>query len=459
MNKQLQSISKFVERDALSQEIDSDMHCGDLVLKILRDFDEAGIFHVYLRNYENLPKDIGNDVDILVSKHMREVAANLVKNALPETGWELIRQVEFGPISLFLASKDGTRFMHLDLFDRIEWHWLEYADSAGVIERRQWNGMVWQPDPADEVVLNILTRLVYAGTVREKHRTQARAFLSAAGPEPLISAFIAHLGERSGRKLADLVVAEAWEELTRQAPDVRASLHRQVILHAPGSAMIGLWRYLCRGALRLLRPPGPFLVFEGADGVGKSTVMEGILPLMKELTGKSNALMFHWKPTRNSIRISGEPAGPAQDPRGMTLRSMPLSLLYLGYHWLGFWTGYLRFVLLAKAKNRAVIGDRYAYEFFLDPARLRLNLPRWLLRVAAALVPRPDLVLCLVADPAAVISRKQELSEAEIIRYQKELTLLSNKSSRFTLLHADGNIEENTHAARARILSCLYSRK
>ena len=459
MNNRIPSILKVVERGALSQETCSYMNCGDLVLKILRDFDEAGICYVYLRNYENLPEEIGNDVDLLVTKHMRGVAAKLVENALPNTGWELIRQVEFGPISLFLATKDGTRFMHLDLFDRVEWHWLEYAVSSAVIERRQWNGMVWHPYPADEVVLNILTRLVYAGMVRKKHQIQAQLFLEQQDPNSLISAFVMHLGTRPGRKLAELVLDQNWEEVMRWTPQIRRCLYRRALLCSPSSALLGLWRYLRRAISRLMFPPGPFLVFEGADGVGKSTVMEGILPLMKEITGKSDTLMFHWKAARKSLRIGGEAAGAAQNPHGKSVRSSSLSFLFLAYHWLGFWIGYLRHVLPARAKNRTVIGDRYAYEFFLDPARLRLSLPRWLLRVASSTVPQPDLVLCLVADPTAVIARKQELNEKEIIRYQKDLTLLTTGNCRFSLLHADGNIEENIHAARGRILSCLYQHK
>jgi thymidylate kinase len=309
------------------------------------------------------------------------------------------------------------------------------------------------------VALNVLTRLVYAGVVREKHRIQAQSYLAENGPEPLISAFGSHIGVKPGRHVAGLVVKQDWEELLRSVPEVRRGIFRQALSHSPNSALLGLWRYLRRATLRILRPSGPFLVFEGADGVGKSSVIEGILPFMKELTGKSDTLMFHWKPTRNSIRIAGEPAGPAQNPRGETARSPMLSMLFLGYHWLGFWFGYLRHVLPARARNRAVIGDRYAYEFFLDPARLRLSLPRWILKLASTTVPQPDLVICLVADPAVVVARKNELSETDIRHYQEELTLLTTQNPRFSLLHANGSIEENTHAALACLLSRLHSKK
>jgi thymidylate kinase len=432
---------------------------GKFILQLIEELEHADIQTVYLRHYENLPDDIGNDVDLLVSRNQRGRAVELIRNALCGTGWKLVREVEFGPISLFLASSDGSQFMHVDLFDRIEWHWLEYADSAALIARRQWNGMVHHPAPADEVALNVLTRLVYAGVVREKHRIQAQSYLAENGPESLVSAFGSHLGIKSGRHLAGLVTKLDWEEVASCALNLRRDLFWQAVLHSPRSTLFGLWRYLRRATLRILRPTGPFLVFEGADGVGKSTVMEGILPVVKELTGKSDTLMFHWKPTRKSIRIAGEPAGAAQNPREETARSPMLSIFFLGYHWLGFWYGYLRHVLPARARNRAVIGDRYAYEFFLDPARLRLSLPKWILKFASTTVPQPDIVLCLVANPAVVVARKNELSEAEIYHYQRNLTLLATNCRRFSLLQANGSIELNIQAALACLISRLSSSK
>jgi thymidylate kinase len=429
---------------------------GNLILKILHEFDATGFSYVYLRNYENLPEDVGNDVDLLVPKGMREKAARLIRTVLSNSGWSLVRQVEFGPISLFFASTDGKHFMHLDLFDRIEWHWMEYAAPARLIENRQWNGMVHHPAPADEVVLNVMTRLIYGAAVREKHRIQAAAFLDVYGHEPLIAAFEAHMGSRLGPEISGSVANQSWEALIAEVLTIRHNLLIRAFTRHPVSSLLGLARYLRRGTSRLLRPPGPFIVFEGADGVGKSTVMEGTVPMLKGLTGRDNTLIFHWKPSRTSIRIAGESAGAAQNPREHSTRSMPASLMFLVYHWLGFWIGYLRYVLPARAKNRAVLGDRYAYEFSLDPTRLRLNAPQWLLRLASRTVPQPDLVLCLVADPDKILARKQELSEAEIRNYQKALESLASDHDRFTLLQANARIEENIHATCDRIRSCLY---
>jgi thymidylate kinase len=237
-------------------------------------------------------------------------------------------------------------------------------------------------------------------------------------------------------------------------------LRRKVIVRygllSPWSALTGICRFLGRSLHRIVQPPGPFIVFEGADGVGKSTVICGLTHLLREITGRSDTVLFHWKPTRASTRLAGEASGPASDPRAKGPRATILSILFLAYHWLGFWTGYLRYVLPARVKNRAVVGDRYAFEFILDPARLRLQVPKSMARLAAAVSPQPDLVICQIAPPQQIIARKPELSEVEIREYQMRLQNLASRNSRFAILDADGDLDEVLARARALILKNVF---
>lgn len=182
---------------------------------------------------------------------------------------------------------------------------------------------------------------------------------------------------------------------------------------------------------------GCFIAVEGADGVGKSTVLRLLLPQLLEDGRYSGFLFFHWKPVMANLNEGGIPETVAQDPRGSTPRNRVGSLIYLGYHWLSFLFGYMKYVAPALRAGKLVIADRYTYDVMLDPRRFRLNVPKWILRVFVRTLPQPDVVLALVAEPETIVARKHELTIDEIKTYQNQLKagIISN----LLLIQADAD--------------------
>jgi thymidylate kinase len=224
----------------------------------------------------------------------------------------------------------------------------------------------------------------------------------------------------------------------------------------PLALATGIRRYLFRSLAKVLKPPGLFIVFEGADGVGKSTVLEQITPWCAEWCAGREPYRFHWKPEKR-VAADATPPATTTDPRGKPLRSVPGSLLFLAYHVLGFWWGWLTRAYPAKTLCRAVVGDRYSYDLYLDPRRFRLNLPPAICRLAVALCPKPDLAIGLVAEPAAIRARKPELSAEDIDLYQQRWARISLGSRRFITVRADGSPEEVTSTIKTAILTRLLS--
>jgi thymidylate kinase len=430
---------------------------GKFICDFLASFEKNIGRYVYLRNHEELPLNVGNDVDLLLERGKRQQAIEFLRKFSGNSGWRILRQVEFGPLSAFLVSDDNSEFLHIDFFDRLDWHWAPYANTKRIIDNRQWNGHVYHPSPGDEVYINVMTRLLYEGRIREKHRKQAD-LIHASSPKHLLNAaFESNAGSPHVISVSSMVTNRQWEELEGSTRKIRLMVLLNSLRSRSFDSMNGLIRYANRGVNRLMKPPGLFVVFEGADGVGKSTVIDRILPALEGLSGRKDTLMFHWKPCRVSMRSPGEPPGPQMDPRSSVPRSIPLSFLFLAYHWLGFWWGWLRYLRPALVKNRAVIGDRYAHEFFLDPARLRLNLPPWLLRFAARCAPQPDLVIALIADPSRIATRKQELAVEEIEVYQKRVLHLQKEMKSIVVVDADQQVDEVANRVIEQLISISSS--
>ena len=93
----------------------------------------------------------------------------------------------------------------------------------------------------------------------------------------------------------------------------------------------------------------------------------------------------------------------------------------MGYY---FWDFVLGYSLLARLKRRdtLVIADRYFYDFFLQP--MYKNHAGWAKALYLWLLPRPDKIVFLHADPAAIVARKPELTAEEIAEQQAKIEML-----------------------------------
>ena len=167
--------------------------------------------------------------------------------------------------------------------------------------------------------------------------------------------------------------------------------------------------------------PVRFIAVEGADGVGKSTVLRLLIPELIKRGGYKGYLFFHWKPVKGNLSYDAIPGDNPHDPRGKRPRNPVDSLVFLAHHWLDFQMGYWRYIRPAMRSGRLIVADRYSYDVLLDPKRFRLRLPAWVLRLFVRTIPRPERAILLHADPAVIHARKPELTEAEIADYQGAL--------------------------------------
>jgi thymidylate kinase len=167
------------------------------------------------------------------------------------------------------------------------------------------------------------------------------------------------------------------------------------------------------------RQRGMFCVLVGLDGAGKTTLARNLCDVSVAGGNFHGVRYFHWRP-----KIFRRVELPLPEFQNRP-RKLPLP------H--NFWNALLSAGRLAKnaaliqlawrlhvrpllERGYLVLVDRYCYNYQLDPASVKYAGPPWLLALALKWFPRPDAVIALRAPREVLRQRKQELSDAEILR-------------------------------------------
>lgn len=154
---------------------------------------------------------------------------------------------------------------------------------------------------------------------------------------------------------------------------------------------------------------GAFVVLVGPDGVGKTSVAR---ELVSRRPGR--ARYFHFRPAvRRPLDRTVPGPGPsiAKARGGGSRVAGVLRLLRSAAHG---WVAYLVRIRPAVRAGELVVGDRWLYGYVGQPQSLRFHGPDPLARMIVRLLPRPDLVVKLVAPPEVIVQRKQELTIDEV---------------------------------------------
>ena len=181
-----------------------------------------------------------------------------------------------------------------------------------------------------------------------------------------------------------------------------------------------------------------FISFLGCDGSGKSAVIAGVTERLR--AQGILVTLGHWRPQALD-RGNEAAAATADDPHGQVPRGVVSSVLKLGWLWLNWWLGWLRF-LRARSVDGVVLFDRYHADLLVDPRRYRYGGPMWLARLASRLMPQPDVVIFLDAEPEVLLSRKQEVSAEALAAARAKYLELCKSHPRFKVVDASQPLED-----------------
>lgn len=197
------------------------------------------------------------------------------------------------------------------------------------------------------------------------------------------------------------------------------------------------------------------IAFLGTDGSGKTTIMQMVLPDLEKRIGRK-FIIHHLKPDLlpplGRLRgVNHEAGWVCTNPHGSKPSGFLGSCFRLAYLTLDYVLGYW-FKVRPKIKSPDVAGwifDRYAYDMLIDPRRFRLKLPHWMIKMALAVIPKPDVVVCLGGDAEKIHTRKPETPTEEVVRQVAELKRFCAGNNRAVWIDTTTSIEASCAAAMA----------
>ena len=193
---------------------------------------------------------------------------------------------------------------------------------------------------------------------------------------------------------------------------------------------------------------GLWVAVLGPDGVGKSSVIEGMGS--GKSAGFAGCERFHLRAVlgRNLQRNRR-----STSPHAQAARSMGISVLKLGYLLAVNWLGYLAVVRPRVARGMLVLFDRHFLDYLVDGKRYRMPAScGWLTKLVAAMVPKPDLWVVLDAPADTLQKRKQEVTVAESERQQRDYARLAARLRNATVVNATRPVDEVLNEVMERII-------
>jgi len=412
--------------------------------------NEERVEYAVIRNYESLPETVpGTDIDLVIAEQdyqrialkMDDLALSVnyrVWKKFPKN-WG-ITQIKFAPIHCI----DPQDVVKIDfMVNGLKWLGYDLMSSADLDSHLGvMNGIKVLQGPAC-ILLTLLNSWTYGGKLKEKYRQEC------LGLDPDDRSWVnerlrALFGAYSQTLISGLEAGQLYEP--PWPVRLRVSWSRRGEWYA---IFIGLRSFIAGTIRRVWNPPGEFVVVIGPDGTGKSSLVDKVeaecVRMYKRL------LRFHFFPRlklfsrmdqRSFEKYEARLKEASEWENRQKKRSVSSSLIRCGYHLFRFWAGYLFVIYPERVKGSLVIGERWCYDWLIDPQSKGVGLPLGVRRAFCGLCPKPDKVIVVHCTPDAAAVRKGELPVDEIQRQMDLIDQYIVPLKHAWLLHNEGSLED-----------------
>lgn len=412
-----------------------------------------------LRNYKTLPITLnGSDLDILIDKNDVNKFYTLLDEVLINSNAKIITKYgKLTPRICIAGIINNSLFgLQLDVHEGIlPYKIFDMFSADFLLSRVKVHNNIFVADDNDSDLIAFLKEILNNSICKEKYFNSAKRVLQEENiyKNSLLSIY----GEEFVKMLDKTMNAEYnkgnIKELSKLAKNnIVNNLNKriQVIFSSIGRAH------------RFINPPGFTIAFLGTDGAGKSTIINNITPALNEAV--HNSLHYeHMRPnfTPNISQLFSKKkySGPTTNPHAAKPSGFIGSLFRLFYYTIDYTFGYFIKIYPQNVKKSTIwFFDRYYYDYLIDPKRARISLPQWIIKAVSYIIPKPDLIICLGANPDVIFKRKPELPLSEIKIQVKKLKKFAEENKNSYWIDTEKSIEDSTNQVFNLIIDNMSKR-
>lgn len=399
------------------------------------ELQRQNIAYCILRNVNEVMQGKAHDVDMTVADNRLCDAEKILANTASRLNWKLHLQTGNSKDKCNYKSyhyyqlnnqEQKIHIVHIDIIPTFTWKGYELLSNNAMLKDIRPNGLFPTASASIEAFCKLFSRLIFNGYVKSEYKKDIQEIFQKEEQTllPLLQNFLV---PETAQRIYSLTCNGLWDDIEKERKLILENIRK-----VAKRSKLSYYLYILRKAIKR---KGLIVAFQGTDGSGKSTVIQGLTSVIGNSYSESTIDYYHWRPKflqpgKRHVDESkpSRTDRPHESPPLGKLASMAKMIFYT----LDYLLGYLGRVYWQAARGHLVIFDRYYYDFYIDKIRYRLSINNVWLRFFQLFIPEPDITFLMIGDAQQIFERKKELPVAEV---QRQIDAILNHQKLFANPH------------------------
>lgn len=403
--------------------------------------------YAVLRNYEGLPdKNNGRDIDIIINKNDFDTKKKALCDIIISNNYYITLLYRSEKMCAIMCANSCGDVIHFDFLFETSLYGIVFITSDDILKDRVFNGALYHAS----LEYVFLDKYIYLKSLNCDYPIKYEHIRREVEERGYIDSIIKKITCYNTFKELD-----SKSTICMNSNMLLYNLQKRPLSQI--KQIISNLYYNIRNRINLV---GLSIAFTGADGVGKTTVIDNIIQILSQTT---RVQLYHHRPTimsnmgevAHNVGLKKSVDRDYDKPHRANRKSVINSLLRLIYYSADYILGHVFKIRKQLFKREIVIFDRYYNDVIVDSRRSAIFLPvKFLYNWGRIFIPKMKYNFLITADPDVILSRKQELDRGGIEKINSNMEYLSNKKG-YYLIKNNGTAQECV----SKILTTIFEQE